>query len=153
MYCDHRDLHVLTHAFPTRRSSDLVTLSHLCREVETQIGDMHQQAEEKLNQREPGRLSQYRQLLEMNRKLHEEAKRSTHEISMLTQKIHDMDGDSRTQNNREHYATLEKQIHKLQRERESLHQALEIAKLPVDQANTRFIAKVKAENKHIGQIK
>src|SRR3546814_4784544 len=50
-------------------------------------------------------------------------------ISMLTQKIHDMDGDSRTQNNREHYATLEKRIHKLQRERESLHQELEIAKL------------------------
>src|SRR3546814_2931677 len=23
MYCDHRDLHVLTHSFPTRRSSDL----------------------------------------------------------------------------------------------------------------------------------
>src|SRR3546814_18697577 len=22
-YCDHRDLHVLTHSFPTRRSSDL----------------------------------------------------------------------------------------------------------------------------------
>src|SRR3546814_6582900 len=23
VYCDHRDLHVLTHSFPTRRSSDL----------------------------------------------------------------------------------------------------------------------------------
>src|SRR3546814_3984848 len=23
-YCDHRDLHVLTHSFPTRRSSDLI---------------------------------------------------------------------------------------------------------------------------------
>src|SRR3546814_4657980 len=32
-YCDHRDLHVLTHSFPTRRSSDLVSLtppSSLC---------------------------------------------------------------------------------------------------------------------------
>src|SRR3546814_11613920 len=26
MYCDHRDLHVLTHSFPTRRSSDLLDL-------------------------------------------------------------------------------------------------------------------------------
>src|SRR3546814_15009100 len=25
LYCNHRDLHVLTHSFPTRRSSDLVT--------------------------------------------------------------------------------------------------------------------------------
>src|SRR3546814_16577525 len=24
-YCDHRDLHVLTHSFPTRRSSDLTS--------------------------------------------------------------------------------------------------------------------------------
>src|SRR3546814_20741135 len=24
-HCDHRDLHVLTHSFPTRRSSDLTT--------------------------------------------------------------------------------------------------------------------------------
>src|SRR3546814_14454995 len=25
-YCDHRDLHVLTHSFPTRRSSDLLRI-------------------------------------------------------------------------------------------------------------------------------
>src|SRR3546814_13528035 len=25
IYCDHRDLHVLTHAFPPRRSSDLAS--------------------------------------------------------------------------------------------------------------------------------
>src|SRR3546814_765772 len=28
---DHRDLHVLTHSFPTRRSSDLPTSPHGCR--------------------------------------------------------------------------------------------------------------------------
>src|SRR3546814_20893100 len=27
LYCDHRDLHVLTHSFPTRCSSDLHTLT------------------------------------------------------------------------------------------------------------------------------
>src|SRR3546814_15603264 len=29
LYGDHRDLHVLTHSFPTRRSSDLIMLAHL----------------------------------------------------------------------------------------------------------------------------
>src|SRR3546814_11386094 len=27
-YCDHRDIHVLTHSFPTRRSSDLFDAHH-----------------------------------------------------------------------------------------------------------------------------
>src|SRR3546814_1734947 len=35
MYCDRRDLPVLTHSFPTRRSSDLVLL----------VGPQHQRAE------------------------------------------------------------------------------------------------------------
>src|SRR3546814_13581214 len=47
LYGDHRDLHVLTHSFPTRRSSDLllgeIALTH---EVQADYG----QAERQLNQ-------------------------------------------------------------------------------------------------------
>src|SRR3546814_19428038 len=32
LYVDHRDLHVLTHSCPTRRSSDLISLALLDRE-------------------------------------------------------------------------------------------------------------------------
>src|SRR3546814_4925595 len=36
-YCDHRDLHVLTHSFPTRRSSDLLERSLIT--LDTRTGD------------------------------------------------------------------------------------------------------------------
>src|SRR3546814_20352705 len=41
-YCAHRDLHVLTHSFPTRRSSDLFAVQHdssLTRELLTRAPD------------------------------------------------------------------------------------------------------------------
>src|SRR3546814_14465887 len=37
-YRDHRDLHVLTHPFPTRRSSDLIALQIVHR---TTVGETH----------------------------------------------------------------------------------------------------------------
>src|SRR3546814_12282534 len=36
-YGDHRDLHLLTHSFPTLRSSDLGPLEHTCAFVQSKI--------------------------------------------------------------------------------------------------------------------
>lgn len=64
------------------------------------------------------------------------------EISSLTQRLRELEGDSRVQTNREQYLALEKRALKLQKERDSLHSELEIARMDPKEAHSRFIAKV-----------
>src|SRR3546814_15526915 len=80
LYGDHRDLHVLTHSFPTRRSSDLIgrmrdQLRRLDTETQGRILSRQQVEAERLGYEEfdPLEMDRHSQLQQLSRALFESA--------------------------------------------------------------------------------
>eukprot|EP00947_MAST-08B_sp_MAST-8B-sp1_P001371 g1371.t1 len=121
-------------------------------ELDGQIQQMHAAAEEKVNALAPEKLQKYRELLVASKQMGQEVAQQQGEIEAMDHRIRTHEAALKDDRYRDEYHLLQKQLRRLQAERETLEVEASASQLDPAAAREKLLAKVKEDNAKIGDL-
>lgn len=115
-------------------------------QLEEQITQLHQAAQQKIEQLEPDKLERYNQLLKQSQDLRAQMDDKSAELDHLASAVRECEGESESRSFKEEFNGLQKRMGRVEKEEQSLMEELSIADLEPKEAQARLLAKVKKMN-------
>merc|ERR1719230_1148561 len=97
--------------FMTKKHHDTQT-----QQLEEQIVQLHQAAQEKIQQLEPDKLSRYNQLLQRSNELRTQLDEKMGELDQLSAQVREGEGESDSRSFKEEFNALQKRLHRIEKE-------------------------------------
>ncbi|CEG47726.1 uncharacterized protein PHALS_04870 [Plasmopara halstedii] len=119
------------------------------RAMEAETKEIHEKHQDKINQLAPQKLQRYRELLEEHQQSEAEIQARTQELELVMHSIHQKEAQLNSDRYREEYEALERQVRRLQKERDAAAEDARTAQMDPNEARAVLLAKVKDDKAKI----
>lgn len=113
------------------------------RTMESEMKEIHGKHEVKINQLAPQKLQRYKELLEEHHQTEVEIEARSQELELLMHSIHQKEAEVSSDRYRDEYEALERQVRRLQKERDTAADDAKTAQMDPNEARAVLLAKVK----------
>ncbi|KAF4318181.1 hypothetical protein BBO99_00007432 [Phytophthora kernoviae] len=113
------------------------------RRMEDEMTEIHGKHQDKINQLAPQKLKRYQELLEEHHQTEVEIEARSQELELVMHAIHQKEAELSSDRYRDEYEALERQVRRLQKERDAAAEDAKTAQMDPAEARAVLLAKVK----------
>ncbi|KAH7485235.1 hypothetical protein KRP22_006399 [Phytophthora ramorum] len=113
------------------------------RNMEDEMTEIHGKHQEKINQLAPQKLQRYKELLDEHHQTEVEIEARSQELELVMHAIHQKEAELSSDRYRDEYEALERQVRRLQKERDAAAEDAKTAQMDPNEARAVLLAKVK----------
>ncbi|KAE9026646.1 hypothetical protein PR003_g11194 [Phytophthora rubi] len=113
------------------------------RNMEAEMTEIHGKHQDKINQLAPQKLQRYQELLEEHHQTEVEIEARSQELELVMHAIHQKEAELSSDRYRDEYEALERQVRRLQKERDAAEEDAKTAQMDPNEARAVLLAKVK----------